>query len=583
MVSAASIIDCGSVPPQRPPGRLGYVAAMLSMAAFDAAMTAIFAVVSGRPETMLVRAPETLLFLVALTLAGARRIYRPVALCAAGRGAPEAAAQRLTRLARDSALLALVTGGLFSAWAFIVAPILLFDAPPTSEVLALLVSRALVWIVLLPFLVYFLVHDHARLMLRWIFETHGVTAPPGDVRLGGKLALILGAGAVAPGLAVAATMAFVPPISPITGLPRETIVLVTLLGGAVALSVAFWSVERAMSESVRSLTGALDAIRAGDVAPRLAVETDDELGRLSAGVNALAAALEESRRAEARSAAERAEAATMFHEAQKQSALGQLAAGVAHDFNNILTIVLGYTQSARKRMSEDDPSRKRLGEVLSAAERGRALIAQILAFARAGSPERKPVNVSACAGESVEWLRTTLGATYPIRFSTPPGPVMILGEPASVHQIVANLCINASHAMVGGGRLDVCIDMLDIDGGRAEGLLRRGLPKGPQLHVESTPQGGARAWVGVLRPGPHARLSVADVGKGMDAATLRRVFEPYFTTKAVGEGSGLGLAAVHGVVSGWSGAIAVQTLPAPADGHGTRFEVFLPLAPATGD
>jgi signal transduction histidine kinase len=236
---------------------------------------------------------------------------------------------------------------------------------------------------------------------------------------------------------------------------------------------------------------------------------------------------------------------------------------------------MGYADAARRRMAEDDRNRARLLEVLNAAERGRDLIAQILAFARSAGPERRAVDLTACVAQSAAWLGTTLGAAIRLEARLPEAPLPIAADATAMHQLVANLCVNAAQAMKGGGALTVTLARAEIDGGRSEGLKRRLSDGGPAIVVDASDPERLRSYIGLLRPGPHALLTVADEGCGMDAATLRHVFEPYFTTKPVGEGTGLGLAAVLGIVTQHDGAIALETRP----GGGTTFRIFIPLRP----
>jgi len=149
-----------------------------------------------------------------------------------------------------------------------------------------------------------------------------------------------------------------------------------------------------------------------------------------------------------------------------------------------------------------------------------------------------------------------------------------MGDATGAHQVVANLCVNAAHAMRGrAGAVSVTLDSLTIDGGRAEGLRDKVGAEGPAVVLDESRADRLRAHVGLLRPGPHARVTVRDAGTGMAPEVFRHVFDPYFTTKPVGEGTGLGLAAVLGIVTQHDGAITLETAP----GAGTMFEIFFPL------
>jgi PAS domain S-box-containing protein len=236
-----------------------------------------------------------------------------------------------------------------------------------------------------------------------------------------------------------------------------------------------------------------------------------------------------------------------LRQAQKMEALGQLAGGVAHDFNNILTAVYGFTDLARSRLPEDDEGHEQLGYVVDAATRGRDLVAQLLAFGRRQvlSPELLDLNEVVASvepmlrrliGEHIE-MTTRLGAT------TQP----IEADRTQLGQVLLNLAVNARDAMLQGGQLTIETSSVELD---AE---------------------YAADHAGVV-PGQYSLLTVSDTGIGMDAATRSRIFEPFFTTKATGQGTGLGLATVHGIVEQSGGKIWVYSEP----GRGTTFKVYFP-------
>ncbi len=546
---------------------LGYAAALTSMGWLDLFLWGVFCALAGTPAAILARLPEVAIFLVALNLLGARLLFAPVARHLQGAGSAEAARERLGRLARLSGLWALLVAALFSASSFLVTPFLVWGLPLTADTVALLVARALAWCLLLPYVAYFLVAEHVRRLRLALFERDGMIAPTGEASLTLKLALVVAGGALAPGASIAATLALVPPISPITGQPRELLLIVSLIGSALALGVAFWAMRRSLRESLGELIDGMARVGAGARGLRVAIQTDDELGVLTARFNALSAALAESD-------AESRRASARFHEAQKQAALGRMAAGVAHDFNNILAIILGYADAARRKGPDDPRARARLEEIVKAADRGTALIAQILDFARSRPAERVRLDLRASVGQTLDWLAASVGRDVALERALPDTPLWIEGDPTGAHQVLANLCVNAAHAMRGrSGAVRVSLEAVAVEGGRASGLRER-LGDGPAIVVDESEPGRPRAFVGILSTGRYARLSVADDGVGMSAAVLRHVFEPYFTTKPVGEGTGLGLAAVSGVVMRHRGGIVIETRP----DSGTTVRVFLPLA-----
>ncbi|MBI5542493.1 MAG: PAS domain S-box protein [Deltaproteobacteria bacterium] len=237
-----------------------------------------------------------------------------------------------------------------------------------------------------------------------------------------------------------------------------------------------------------------------------------------------------------------------LRQSQKMEALGTLAGGIAHDFNNILAAIMGFTTLAQSQLPEDHPARPDLQEVVTASQRARDLVKQILAFSRRTEHRLSPLQVSVLAKEALKLLRATLPSTIAIRSQLAAKDDFVLGDPTQIHQIVMNLCTNAAQAMrERGGVLSVCCEVL-----HADALLA--------------------ASVTGLRAGPYVRIRVQDTGHGMDAGTLERVFEPYFTTKMAGDGTGLGLPVVHGIVLQSGGAISVTSEP----GLGTTVDVWLP-------
>jgi len=234
-------------------------------------------------------------------------------------------------------------------------------------------------------------------------------------------------------------------------------------------------------------------------------------------------------------------------EAQKMEAIGTLAGGIAHDFNNIPPIITGFVEIALLKLPADAPARDSLRQVLAGAERARDLVAQILTFSRGSEGRPVPCEIAPIIKETVKFLRSSLPASIEVRERVSPvGPV--LADPIQIHQVVMNLCTNAFHAMEDrGGVLEVTLGAASVD----EGTDHFGLP-----------------------PGPYALLAVSDTGGGIPPAIRERIFEPYFTTKDSGKGTGLGLAVVHGIVMRAGGAVKVYSEP----GLGATFHVYLPLA-----
>ncbi|MFH1350835.1 MAG: CHASE2 domain-containing protein [Pseudomonadota bacterium] len=232
-------------------------------------------------------------------------------------------------------------------------------------------------------------------------------------------------------------------------------------------------------------------------------------------------------------------------QAQKMEAMGTLAGGIAHDFNNILSAIIGYTELAYLEIPQENKAKRQLMEVLKGGERAKNLVNQILTFSRQTEHEKRPIEIGSVIKEALKLIRSTLPTTIEIRTDIrTPGAVE--ADPTQIHQIIMNLCTNAYHAMrEQGGVLRVLLEDVDI------------------ASEDQFPD---------LAPGRYVRLSVIDTGAGMRPEIVRKIFDPYFTTKSKGEGTGLGLAVVHGIVKSQGGAITVHSEP----GKGARFEIFFP-------
>jgi PAS domain S-box-containing protein len=243
-----------------------------------------------------------------------------------------------------------------------------------------------------------------------------------------------------------------------------------------------------------------------------------------------------------------------LQQAQKLEAIGTLAGGVAHDFNNLLTPILGYSEMLRTRFADESSEAGSLGEVINAANRAKDLVNQILTLSRQTEHELISVKMHLILKEALKLLRSTIPKSIDIQENiTASGSV--LADPTQMHQIIMNLGTNAYHAMrEDGGVLSVSLSSVDISReDQAVGSLD-------------------------LIPGAYLKLAFSDTGHGMDQATVKRVFEPYFTTKKIGEGTGLGLAVVHGIVKSHNGHISVYS---EVD-RGTQFNVYLPYSEPTG-
>ncbi len=233
---------------------------------------------------------------------------------------------------------------------------------------------------------------------------------------------------------------------------------------------------------------------------------------------------------------------------QKMQAIGTLAGGIAHDFNNILSAMMGYTEISLLEMAPESKAYQRLHNVLQAGNRARDLVHQILTFSRETYQESKPVPISAIVKEAMKLLRASIPASIEFIQDIDADAGNVLADSTRIHQVIMNLCTNASHSMLArGGTLEVRLENFQIDESLA----------GDYLNLDA---------------GSYVCLTVSDTGHGMDPETLKQIFDPYFSTKEPGEGTGLGLSVVHGIVSGLGGSIKVYS----EQGTGTTFNVILP-------
>ena len=241
--------------------------------------------------------------------------------------------------------------------------------------------------------------------------------------------------------------------------------------------------------------------------------------------------------------------AGQLREAQKAEAVGTLAGGIAHDFNNILGVIIGYTQLAKDVLAQDSQAVPMLDSILNAGDRAKDLIQQILAFSWDSSQEHKPMQIPPVIKEVVKLLNATIPKNIVIHQDIDPGCGSIMGNPGQIHQVLMNLCTNAYHAMREyGGMLTVVLKPVDI------------------------PAGSEKTGDMELPPGAYVRLEISDSGHGMSQTVMERIFDPYFSTKKKGEGTGLGLAVVQGIVKSHKGFIRVSS----TSGKGATFSICLP-------
>ena len=260
-------------------------------------------------------------------------------------------------------------------------------------------------------------------------------------------------------------------------------------------------------------------------------------------LHSLATSLE--RRVEERTAEHRA-AVQQLHEAQKLETLGQLTGGVAHDFNNLLTPIVGALDLLQRKLAgQDEKTDRWLSNALQSSERAKTLVQRLLGFARRQELQTRPTDVTLLIEGMRDLIASSVGATTELRLDLPAGLRQARADPSQLELAILNLCVNARDAMPGGGILTIAA--------RAETV-------GTDPSIP-------------LPPGDYLRICVADNGTGMDAATLARAVEPFFSTKEVGRGTGLGLSMVHGLMAQLGGAFLLRS----ALGEGTRADLYLPV------
>jgi two-component system, cell cycle sensor histidine kinase and response regulator CckA len=235
-------------------------------------------------------------------------------------------------------------------------------------------------------------------------------------------------------------------------------------------------------------------------------------------------------------------------QAQKMEAIGTLAGGIAHDFNNILGAMMGYAELSKLKTT-DDRIQPYLEQLLKACDRAKDLVNQILTFSRKKDDERKPLSITPIAKEALKLLRSSLPTTIDVRIHFQNRQDKVLADATQIHQVLINLCTNASHAMrERGGILEITFSQ--------EEITANGIHHDP-----------------ALQRGLYLKIVISDTGCGIDASIRDKIFDPFFTTKGPGEGTGLGLAMVYGIIKNHGGVISVKSEP----GKGTTFTIYLPL------
>ena len=247
---------------------------------------------------------------------------------------------------------------------------------------------------------------------------------------------------------------------------------------------------------------------------------------------------------------ERSRLEDQYRQSQKMEAIGTLAGGIAHDFNNILSVIMGYTQLAINTLPSASPAKLFLEKAMTANNRAAELTHQILSFSRQTEKEMKPIDMGDTVREILDMLRASLPSTIRIvqDIDVDPGKDVIRADTTQINQLMMNLCTNAAQAMgTDGGQVTVSLRHMEIDAFRSTDF--------PDIP-----------------PGRYLRLSVSDTGQGMETNVMEKIFEPFYSTKQVGEGTGLGLSVVHGIVQNHGGVIKVDSVT----GKGSTFTIFFP-------
>jgi PAS domain S-box-containing protein len=239
-------------------------------------------------------------------------------------------------------------------------------------------------------------------------------------------------------------------------------------------------------------------------------------------------------------------------QSQKLQAIGTLAGGIAHDFNNILSAIVGNAEMARLDLGQQHPAMVSIKEIQRASQRAKELVQRILGFSRPQEQQLVPMHLQPVIEEAVRLLRSTMPASVELNVDCPADLPAVRADASQIHQVVLNLATNAWHAMIDNtGRVDIRLAACRVDSTLCQSH--------PELH-----------------PGPHVRLTVSDNGAGMNVATLARIFDPFFTTKPTGQGAGLGLSVVHGIMRAHAGAVVVESEPM----RGATFHLYFPVCEA---
>nr|HID59967.1 hybrid sensor histidine kinase/response regulator [Desulfobacterales bacterium] len=321
-------------------------------------------------------------------------------------------------------------------------------------------------------------------------------------------------------------------------------VLIGLVFMILGSGIVYFVVER-VTRPLNRLTEAVKTLGKEGVAERVPVETRDEVGRLADAFNDMTESLKK-REEEKRVLEEE------LRHAQKMEAIGTLAGGIAHDFNNILTAIMGYATLLEMKMGKDNPLRSYVEHILTSGEKAANLTQRILAFSRKQLIQPRPINLNAHVENVKKLLERLVREDITINLQLAQQDLTVMADPGQIDQVIINLATNARDAMPDGGVLTIATESVKLERNFFKA-------QGPE------------------KPGRYALLALSDTGTGMDEEIREKIFEPFFTTKRFGEGTGLGLSMVYGIVKQHGGFIDVSS----KCGEGTTFRIYLPMIERT--